>query len=250
MHFDVSGYRMHYEIAGDSTGEPLLWLSGWTGTGVDWKNIFQTAPDGFRIIGPDLRGNGASTGFEDSHSFAQSAHDVFKLLDHLSVRRFKAIGLSGGGIVLLHMAAQQPERISAMVAVSAPSSFPEQARKIQQQFSFNALPPAERSRLLARSKGGDQQITWLFEQVHQMARSEDLGLPSEVLSRITARTLIVFGDTDPLYPLDVAFQLQRSIRDAALWVVPGGGHGPIFGAHAPTFRDTALSFLRGETAIQ
>ncbi len=83
MDFDANGYRMHYGLFGDPAGEPLLWLHGWSGTGEDWKYIFTDPPTGFRLIGPDARGNGASTGFEGTHSFKQSARDTFALLDHL-----------------------------------------------------------------------------------------------------------------------------------------------------------------------
>ncbi len=79
MDFDVNGFRMHYEIFGMG-GEPLLWLHGWSGSGEDWKFIFNEAPAGFRVLGPDMRGNGASSGFEGTHTFRQSARDVFALI--------------------------------------------------------------------------------------------------------------------------------------------------------------------------
>jgi pimeloyl-ACP methyl ester carboxylesterase len=100
MDFEVNAYRMHYGIFGDSAGEPLLWLSGWSGSGEDWKHVFKDVSSGFRLIGPDLRGNGASTGFNGRHTFQQSAHDIFGLLDHLGIHSVKAVGLSGGGITL------------------------------------------------------------------------------------------------------------------------------------------------------
>ena len=80
MDFEVNGYRMHYELYGDPNCEPLLWLHGWSGTGQDWKYIFQEPPSGFRLIGPDSRGNGASTGFEGTYTFRESASDMFALL--------------------------------------------------------------------------------------------------------------------------------------------------------------------------
>src|SRR6476646_8266958 len=120
MDFEVNGYRMHYELYGDPSAEPLLWLHGWSGSGQDWKHIFlEGPPAGFRLIGPDIRGNGASTGFAGTHSFRQSARDVLALLDHLGIPRVKAIGLSGGGVILLHMATQRPDQIEAMVVISA-----------------------------------------------------------------------------------------------------------------------------------
>ena len=247
MEYEVGSYQMHYEIFGDATGEPLLWLSGWSGTGQDWSYIFRDAPSSFRLIGPDLRGNGASTGFEGMHSFRQSARDVFALLDHLGVLRVKAIGLSGGGIVLLHMATQQPERLDTIIAISAPPRFPEQARAIQRQFSFESLPQAEKARMRERCKGGQKQIEWLVKQAQAMAEpSEDVNFTREVLATITARTLIVFGDRDPLYPLGLAVELKESIPRASLWIVPNGGHGPVFGSLAAAFAETATSFLKGD----
>ena len=64
-----------------------------------------------------------------------------------------------------------------------------------------------------------------------------------LLATIRARTLIVHGDRDPLYPVELALELFRGIPNAALWVVPNGAHGPIFGAMAPRFAETALAFL-------
>ena len=244
MDFEVNGYRLHYEMFGDPSGEPLLWLHGWTGTGADWQFIFKEPPPRFQLIGPDIRGNGASTGFQGSHSFRQSAHDIFALLDHLDVHRFKAIGLSGGGITLLHMAIQQPDRIEAMIAVSAPPYFPEQARTIQRQFSFASLNEVEKNAMRERSKGGQQQIDWLIEQTHAMANNyDDVNFTPQVLGTIKAPTLIVFGDSDPLYPVHLASDLSDSIPQSSLWIVPNGGHGPVFGPNAARFAEVAIDFL-------
>ena len=65
------------------------------------------------------------------------------------------------------------------------------------------------------------------------------------LATISAETLIVFGDRDPLYPVSLAFELKAAIPESHLWVVPNAGHGPVFGDSAPRFAETATSFLRG-----
>ena len=57
-------------------------------------------------------------------------------------------------------------------------------------------------------------------------------------------TLIVYGDRDPLYPMEMAVDMYRAIPRSALWIVPYGGHGPIFFDTAPQFTQTALSFFR------
>jgi pimeloyl-ACP methyl ester carboxylesterase len=241
----INGIDMHWDTTGD--GEPLLWLHGGMGSGTDWKHIFGEAPAGYRLIAPDLRGHGATTNPSGVFSFRQCAHDVRALLDHLGVARVKAIGLSGGGITALHLAALDPARVEAMVVISAPTHFPDQARAIMRQFSEAMVGEAEMARMRQRHTRGEPQIQQLFAMARGFADSyDDVDFTPAVLSTIAAETLIVFGDRDPLYPVSMALDLYGAIPRSYLWVVPNGAHGPVFGAAAPQFAATALAFLRGD----
>jgi pimeloyl-ACP methyl ester carboxylesterase len=241
----VNGIDLQWEVTGE--GEPLLWLHGGMGCGSDWRYIFKEPPAGYSIIAPDLRGHGASTNPSGSFTFRQCALDVHALLRHLNIPRVKAIGLSGGGIALLHMATAEPSSIESMVVVSAPPYFPAEARLIQRQFSESMLGDQEMVRMRQRHKHGESQIRQLFAMVHTFADTyDDVNFTPPYLSTITADTLIVFGDRDPLYPVSLAFDLHRSIPRSYLWVVPNGGHGPVFGEAAAQFSSTALAFLRGD----
>lgn len=242
MMLETAGMQLHYDVHGD--GQPLLWLHGGMGHGPDWQYIFQAPPAGYRLIAPDLRGHGRSTGASATYSFKQSALDVFALLDHLEIDRVKVIGLSGGGITALHMATLQPERVAAMVVVSAPATFPDQARVIQRNFSEAMLSDAERA-LMRQRHTREGQMDTLVAQVHAFADGNDPNFTKKDLATITADTLIVFGDRDPLYPVSQAFELREAISRSWLWVVPNGGHGPVFGRDAPRFVETALAFLGG-----
>ena len=71
---------------------------------------------------------------------------MFALLDHLGISRVKAIGLSMGAKTLLHMATQQPDRIEAMVLVSATPYFPAPARAAMAQLSVDAFSDADWAR--------------------------------------------------------------------------------------------------------
>jgi pimeloyl-ACP methyl ester carboxylesterase len=245
MVFSVNGIELAWEETGE--GEPLLWLHGGLGSGADWRYIFKDPPPGFRLIAPDLRGHGASTDPSNAFTFGQCARDIRALLHHLNIREVKAIGLSGGGIVLLHMATIDPSSIVAMAIVSAPPRFPEQTRVMQRQLSPASLGEADMTRMRDRHKGGEAQIRQLFETVHRMAEDhDDVNFTVPVLSTITAETLIVFGDRDPLYPVSIAFELHSAIPRSYLWVVPNGGHGPVFGPAASHFSSTVLDFLSGK----
>ena len=63
----------------------------------------------------DLRGHGHSTNSESTFTHRKAARDVFLLLEKLGVGHFSAMGMSSGGMTLLHMATSQPERIDSSV---------------------------------------------------------------------------------------------------------------------------------------
>jgi len=204
-------------------GDPLLLLHGFTGSSDNWQHVFAEPLEGYRVIAPDLPGHGRSPNPRNTFKFADVADDVFALLDHLDIDRVTAIGVSAGANTLLHMATQQPSRIVSMIHVSGTPRFPDQARAI-----MRATTGEDALARHARAFADDY---------------EDMNFTVATLSAITAKTLIVHGDRDPLYPVEQAVELYRGIPNAALWVVPNGGHGPIFGEQAAPFVRTATAFL-------
>src|SRR5262245_1063785 len=243
MRVAVNGVDLHYQAAGD--GAPLLWLHGFMGAGLDWQYIFREPPAGFRLIAPDLRGHGASTNPSGEFSFRQAAHDVLGLLDELQIDRLRAIGVSGGGLTLLHIATTRPALVDAMVIVSAPPYFPAEARAIQRNASLAMFGTTELELMRKRHVRGEDQLQQLIAQARAFADSyDDVNFTPPYLGTITADTMIVFGDRDPLYPVSLAFELHAAIPRSHLWVIPSAGHGPVFGDAAPRFVETAMSFLR------
>lgn len=235
---------LFYRDSRPAPGEPLLLLHGFTGSGDDWSHVFAEPLSGHRVIAPDLPGHGRSRNPRNDFKFADIARDVFALLDDLGIDRCKAIGMSAGANTLLHMATQQPDRIESMIHVSGTPRFPDQARAIMRTMTEESRSPAEWDQMRARHPLGDDQIRALWSYARAFADDrEDMNFNSASLSTISARTLIVHGDRDPLYPVELAVELLRSIPNSSLWVVPNGGHGPIFGEQAAPFVKTAAAFL-------
>jgi pimeloyl-ACP methyl ester carboxylesterase len=244
---NLNRIEMYYQTRGK--GEPLLLLHGGMGIGADWQHVFPSDPPGYQVIVPDLRGHGRSTNPGSVFTFKRCAADVLALLDRLETRRVKAIGISMGAKTLLHVATAEPDRVDAMVLVSAAPYFPEPLRRAASQFtreSFDRLSGSERDALRRRHAGGDEQIRQLYDMTRGFAASyDDMSFTPPRLGTITARTLIVHGDRDPYYPVELALELFRGIPQSALWVVPYGAHGPIFGPMAGPFAAAALAHLSG-----
>ena len=245
----INDIDIFYEMEGD--GKPLLLLHGGTGCHENW---IHAGGDAFlreyTLIKPDARGYGRTNNPQSTITHRQCAQDGFALLDYLGISKCRAVGLSMGGNILLHMATMQPDRIEAMVIVSATMYFPEQARAIMRQLPAPENKPTQAWEAMRKShKLGDQQIAALWNWSREMKDSyDDMNFTPPSLSRVRARTLISYGDRDPLYPVEMAVEMYRAIQGSALWVLPNRGHGPVFSQDAAQFSQVALTFLRSTSS--
>jgi pimeloyl-ACP methyl ester carboxylesterase len=250
----LNGVPIYFEV--HRNGEPLLLLHGFSGCSQDWLQLMGVEASGchdnysgswgggFQLIIPDMRGQGRSGTLTRNFGHDDAAGDMFALLDHLGIETFKGVGVSAGGNVLLHMATKQPERVSAMVLVSATSYFPAQARPIIRQYP-EQLRPEDRELLRRRNPGGDAQIEAILKSTKAFVDSyDDMNFTPADLATITARTLIVQGDRDPLYPMEISVEMAKAIPRSSLWIVPAECHGPIGGERWPEFLKKATAFLR------
>ena len=246
---DINGIDMRYQVRGD--GPPLVLLHGFLGSGDTWAMILgdlDRLGRDYRLIIPDMRGHGGSTNPAGEFTMRQSALDVFALLDHLGIERFRAIGMSGGGMTLLHMATEQPDRVEGLVLVSATTHFPAQARTLMTSMTEETRPEDEWTMMRQLHRHGDDQIRALWRLGRALADSyDDMSFTAPSLARITAPTLIVHGDRDPLFPVRVATDMYGAIPHSWLWVVPNGGHLSIVAENlTEQFVATASAFLRGD----
>jgi pimeloyl-ACP methyl ester carboxylesterase len=241
---DVGGTHLHVEERG--SGPPLLLLHGLTGTGSDWRHVFDLdlLARTRRVITPDARGHGRSTNPAGDFTFKRCARDVLAILDALDLPRAQAIGLSLGAKTLLHAATLEPDRLSAMILVSPTPRLPDATRALYRAAAAQAHSPEEWAAMRGMHVFGDEQIAALWQLPARFADDAvDLSFTPERLRRITARTLVVSGDSDPLYPVELAVEVFRGIPGSSLCVVPGGGHGPIFSAERDAFVSLAMQFL-------
>ena len=237
----ISNIEIYYEEYG--VGKPLLLLHGFGGCSQNWHPFIDKLSEHFRLIIADLRGHGYSTNPENKFTHREAANDMFLLLEKLGINQFSAMGMSTGAMTLLHMATSQPSRIDSMVLISTTSHFPNQARAIMQRASFDTMPPEVREMYRECAKRGDEQIRQLISQFNALHKNnDDMNFDAQSLSTITARTLIVHGDRDHFFPVEIPVSIYCSIPNAALWIIPGGDHVPIYEAKVP-FTSTALQFL-------
>ena len=147
-------------------------------------------------------------------------------------------------MTLLHMATRQPDRIEAMIVIGVGTYIPTECRQILAIVTTDGLPEAAWAQLRAKHRHGDDQIRALYAWIASLADSyNDMTFTPALLATITAPTLVVHGDRDYCFPASMAWDIFQAIPDAALWVVPNGGHVPITHGNVDRFADIALEFL-------
>ena len=239
----LNGIDLHYEERG--SGEPLLLLHGFGMCGPgDWGSHADELAKTNRVILVDLRGHGWSTNPSSRCTVRQSAEDIRALLDQLGIRKVRAMGISAGGMTLLHLATKYPDRVEAMVVIGATSYFPEQARRVLRDIG-SALPSeADVAGLSRCASRGQPQVRELMGQFLGFRDShEDMNLTAPYLATIKARTLIIHGDRDEFFPVSIPVEMYQAIPGSQLWIVPNGDHVPIYGARRGEFLRITQSFL-------
>lgn len=241
----VNGAQLHYTEEG--SGEPLLLIHGFGSCGADWGTIAEALAQKNRVIRIDMRGHGRSTNPAGAFSHAQSAEDIRALLDSLGIEKVRAIGFSSGGMTLLQLATRHPDRVERMVVIGATTHFGDQARKILTSVSYESLPPEVREHFVHCATRGDQQVRMLVGQFRAFGDSQDdMNLGAADLGRIKARTLIIHGDRDEFFPVEIPLAMHRGIRESALWIVPNGDHRPTAGSDERHFVAVVSEFFERE----
>ncbi|TQO19005.1 pimeloyl-ACP methyl ester carboxylesterase [Rhodoglobus vestalii] len=97
------------------TGTILL-IHGITASHMSWPLIAAAFPE-YRVIAPDLRGRGASRELPAPFGMPQHAADMNALLAATDTASALVVGHSMGGFVAASLAAQYPERVSALILI-------------------------------------------------------------------------------------------------------------------------------------
>ncbi|WNJ18312.1 alpha/beta fold hydrolase [Pontibacter sp. G13] len=218
--------RISYSDEGH--GPPVVLIHGFISNGSMWDKSalkHELLGAGYRVIIPDLRGNGRSDKPQAAEAYQHDAEikDLKLLADHLDLRAFRAVGYSRGSIVLAKWLTQERRITKAVIGgMGADFSNPDWDRRIAFADAFSGraeLTEMTRGAVeYAQSIGADlkilghlqdfQPVTTLDElqQIDQEIRvicgNEDLdnGDPYELAQHLpNAHVSIVSGDHNQTY---------------------------------------------------
>jgi len=267
----VDGLTIHYKDTGPNDAPVVLLLHGFGSSLQTWDVWAAQLETQYRVIRLDLPGFGL-TGPSPLHDYSE-ASDVATLthfVDKLGVSGFSVIGHSMGVKMAWGLAAAEPDRVKALVLM-APDGFPE-AKDIGSKpyampsimgvikfslpkflvrksiepafFDANALSDSlvDRYYDMLRAPGVRAAI---LERSNQTIYTD----PVPRLKKITAPTLLVWGEQDQMIPSSNAQSYAHVLSTSKTVLLPNLGHlvqeeqPQIALAHVVEFLNTTLKRL-------
>lgn len=247
----LDNLRLWYDESGAGP-ETVLLIAGQAMTHHSWRRTAQALGVDRRVLVYDHRGVGASESrFPTGWSTRDFARDAIAVLDAAGVERAAVFGHSMGGRIAQWVAADFPERVTALV-LSA-TTVGDSHGVVRESGATAALLAGTPETLLplfasrAWLTSNPDDVRKLLPQPHDAtARRAHFGASathdgSTALPLIAAPTLVLHGEDDALAPVGNARILADRISAARLHVVPRGRH--MFLAEFPRTLQVVIDFL-------
>jgi pimeloyl-ACP methyl ester carboxylesterase len=236
------GLTLSYMEQGDASEPALVLLPGPTDSWRSYQPALQEMPLSIRTIAVSQRGHGDSDKPTAGYRVEDFAADVPLLLEALGLHRAVLVGHSGSCLVARRVAIDHPDRVAGLVLEASPSTLhgdPRLTEFVETVVSSLADPidPA-----FARSFVVETSSDAVAPDVQDQLVAEILKVPARVwretfaglldyndlieLGRITAPTLLIWGDADGLVGREMQEELLSRLSSATLVAYSGTGHTP------------------------
>jgi pimeloyl-ACP methyl ester carboxylesterase len=242
----ASGLTLSYAEQGDGspTGgqPPLVLVPGPTDSWRSYEPTLVRLPASVRAIAVSQRGHGDSDKPATGYRVEDFAADLVPFLDAIGVDQAVLVGHSGSCPVVRRVAADRPDRVAGLVLEASPTTLREDAGLEQFVSSVVAGLRDPIDPDVARALVLDTSSEALDAALLDVLVGELLKVPARVwqqtfarlreyddtaeLSRISAPTLLIWGDADGLVGRPMQDLLTARLPDASLLVYPGVGHTP------------------------
>ena len=227
-YYKQNGIMLHYVDIG--RGRPLIFLHGVLADALTYRKWLLLFAKKYRVIAPDLPCFGTSGAPNKPWDFNDYADLFNALAASLALKDIIVIGHSFGGGIALCMAAKN-KKISRLILLGSAGA-PADYSKLK--FAFRLCIEQNMRALIASGR-----IDVLAKAGLRIAKSTILHLPklgvvlktirkslkkdySKELEKVRAKTLIIRGRTDKVFPKASAQFLKKRIRKSKLMLVEGG----------------------------
>ena len=217
----------------------LVFVHGYLGGSLQWKDQVAAFSKHFNVITPDLPGYGLNNQQQSPETIGGFADYVLGELDKQGIESFYLLGHSMGGMIAQEIIARAPQRIEKLVLYGTgpigvmPGRF-ESIEESKKRLKKEGLENSARRISAKWFVGGADCCAYkgcADIAVQASSQAAIAGLTAmeawsgkEALSKIVSPTLVLWGDKDQSYQWALPEELWRKIPDASLSVVSGCSH--------------------------
>lgn len=236
------GVEMRVFVSGAVDGPPVVLVHGIGMGHAYWGGLSELLGAHRRVIAVDLPGFGESPDPEKSMSMAETGAYLVGFLRDWGLVNTLLIGHSMGTQIVGEAAAQAPELLGG-VGLFAPTVNRDERSAIQQ--SLRLMQDATSLRPTVAYYGIRYYLMagprWYFAQLGRMIphRAE------RAYARITAPTLVVRGERDPLCPPDWCASVTAMIPGAQMRTLHGHGHETMITGYEEVYEKIVERFGTG-----
>ena len=250
-------FSVEMEVTGK--GEPLLFLHGEGGlTGAD--PFLEDLGRNFKVYAPHLPGYGESTGGEHIDDVIDAALFYHELMDELKIPSANIVGHSMGGMLAAEVAALDARRAKKLVLVGAaglwldndpiPDLFSADLDDLPAMLFHDPKSPLAQM-MIAMPWDDQELLTAMYvERTRRFSAASkflwpipDRGLKKRAY-RITAPTLLLWGESDKVIPPVYAREFKKYIRNSRVHMIEKAGHMVMYEQPAE-FDKVVTEFLKG-----
>lgn len=221
------------------SGPDLLFLHSAGGVTAEHPFLLELAAK-YRVHAPQLPGYGDSGESDNVRDMLDVTLHGFDVMDALGLDRPIVVGHSLGGMIAAEMAALRPKEIDRLCLIAAAGLWlddypvPDIFTLLPREFPAYMFHDAEAGAKMMATGGNLNDpaflIPFLVTNARQLGMAgkflfpiPDRGL-KERMHRIRARTVLVWGDSDRIFPAPYAQAFKAGIKGAELVSVPDAGH--------------------------
>lgn len=268
----ANGMRFHYLEWGSAANPPMLLLHGFAQTCHSWDFVALGFSDDYRVIVLDQRGHGDSDWAADGdYSPETQQNDISAVVSEIGLEKFTLMGLSMGGRNSFTYAANNPDRVRALVIVDAGPQNMQQGTQnirnfVQQDDELDSVDAFVERVLKYNPRRPPDQIrgsimhnlkqlpngkwTWKYDK-RLRSPGRRMGSDPETekrlwgyLEALQCPTLLVRGGASDIIAMDTADKMHAVIPNSQLSTIEGAGH-LVMGDSPSGFQRAVTEFLAG-----
>jgi pimeloyl-ACP methyl ester carboxylesterase len=239
----LSNTNIYYEEYGSRL--PLLLFHGGFGSIQDFQKVIPKLAKHFRVIAVDSPGHGRSEQ-ADTLSFDIMADYYSNMIDLINLDSVNIIGYSDGGITALLLAEKRPDKVKKIIASGVNSRMDGINSEVIEYLKLinPAFIESNQKEWLVdyQSKSPDKDKWEKYVTDMTKMYSKNMLIPEQVLSNISAKVMLVFGDRDVI-KLEHGIELYRKIGGSTICVLPNTPH-EVFSESPELISIIGIEFLK------